>query len=118
MKQTKTITVCTRCKIPLIWTFMWAYNEYFCINCNGHWGMMGAGDHVELTPELKKMDKIIKRVWKAMAFNLIPRSSYQRTTCKKCQTCTASHLTHLTKQEKRKNKLATAMLRKLRGAWD
>lgn len=112
----KEITVCRDCRIPLIWTFTWAYNEWFCINCGGHWGMLGAGDHVELTPELKKMNKVILRVWKAINKNLIPRSQYGKDGCKKCGG-KAIHRNHLSKQEIRKDKLASAMLKKMRGAW-
>jgi len=99
------ITVCTECKIPLIWTFLWAYNEYYCINCGGHWGMMGAGDYVKLTPELKAQNKVILRVWKALRFNLLGRGSF-------------THGQHLTKSEIRKDKIATTMLNKLEGAWN
>jgi len=116
-KEIKQIIVCTRCKIPLIWTFLWAYNEYYCINCGGHWGMMGAGDRVDLTPELKAQNKVILRVWKSLRFNLLGRCSFGRSNCKKCAG-SYNHRDHLTKSEIRKDKLATSMLKKLIGAWN
>ena len=113
----KQITVCTRCKIPLIWTYLWAYNEYYCINCAGHWGMMGAGDYVDLTPELKAQNKVILRVWKAVRFNLVNRGAYGIDNCKKCAG-NYTHRDHLSKSEIRKDKIATSMLKKLIGAWN
>ena len=41
-------------KVPLIWTFSWAYNEYWCPYCGNHTGAMGGGDKIEETKELKK----------------------------------------------------------------
>jgi len=118
--MTKQITVCTRCKIPLIWTLLWAYNEYYCINCAGHWGMMDAGHRFDLTPELKAQNKVILRVWKVLRCNLLGRGSYGQSNCKKCAECAGSynHRHHLTKSEIRKDKIATSMLKKLIGAWN
>jgi len=116
-KEIKQITVCTRCKIPLIWTFLWSYKEFYCINCGGHWGMMGAGDYVKLTPELKAQNKVILRVWKAVRFNLVNRGDYGMGNCKKCAG-NYTHRDHLSKSEIRKDKLATSMLKKLIGAWN
>ena len=113
--MTKQITVCTRCKIPLIWTFLWDGNEYYCINCAEHSGLMGGGDRVDLTPELKAQNKVILRVWKALRFNLLPRGNFGRNNCKKCAGSYA-HRDHLTKAEISKDKLATSMLKKLIGA--
>ena len=116
-KEIEQITVCTRCEIPLIWTFLWAYNEYYCINCGGHSGMMGAGDRVDLTPELKAQNKVILRVWKSLRFNLVCRGDYGMDNCKKCAG-SFTHRNHLSKTEIRKDKLATSMLKKLIGAWN
>jgi hypothetical protein len=116
MQNKKQITICSNCKIPLIWTFKWAYNEWFCINCGGHWGMMGR-DSTELTPELKVQDKVIQRLWKVISFNLVVRGAYGRDDCKKCNGGFTHH-THLSLSEKRKDKLATSMLKKLKGAWN
>ena len=41
-------------EVPLIYTFAWNYNEYWCPYCGCHEGMMGAGEEVEETEELKK----------------------------------------------------------------
>lgn len=79
--------------------------------------MMGVGDRVELTPELKARNEVIQRVWKAISFNLTIRGAYGKKNCKKCDGRLIHH-THLSKQEIRKNKLATSMLKKLEGAWN
>ena len=115
--MTKQITVCTRCKIPLIWTFLWPSSEYYCINCAGHWGMMSAGNRVDLTPELKAQNEVILRVWESLRFNLLCRGSFIRLNCKKC-TGSFTHRDHLTKAEISKDKLATSMMKKLIGTWN
>lgn len=115
MKQE--IKVCDDCRIPLIWTFKWRGFEYYCINCGGHWGMLGAGENVGLTPELKKQNKVIKRVWKTLAHHLLGDGGYTRIKCKKCLVDRYHH-DHLTKSEIRKDRLAMSMLKKLRGAWN
>jgi len=79
--------------------------------------MMGAGECVDLTPELKAQNKVILRVWNALRCNLIVRGDFGRSNCKKC-TGSFTHRNHLSKSEIRKNKLATSMLKKLIGAWN
>ena len=41
-------------EVPLIWTFSWKYNEYWCPYCDVHEGAMGAGEGVPDSNELKK----------------------------------------------------------------
>lgn len=81
--------------------------------------MLGAGDRVEVTPELRALNKVVNKIWKAIEFNLIPRSNYYKETCSKCKKDGGySHRQHLTKSEKRKDRLATNMLKKMIGAWN
>ena len=47
-------------QVPLIYTFSWAYNEYWCPYCDKHEGAMGAGEDVEETEELKKRLELFK----------------------------------------------------------
>ena len=51
-------------EVPLIYTYAWNYNEYWCSYCGCHEGMMGAGENVEDTPELKKRGELYKKATK------------------------------------------------------
>lgn len=51
-------------KVPLIWTFAWPYNEYWCPYCDCHEGMLGAGENVEETEELKKRLELYEKATK------------------------------------------------------
>ncbi len=51
-------------EVPLIYTFSWNYYEYWCPYCDTHEGMMGAGENVEETKELKKRLKLFEEVTK------------------------------------------------------
>ena len=51
-------------EVPLICTFSWPYNEFWCPYCNKHEGMMGAGEDVEETEELKKRLELYKEATK------------------------------------------------------
>ena len=44
-------------KVPLIYTYAWNNYEYWCPFCGCHEGMLGAGDDVDDTEELKKRGK-------------------------------------------------------------
>jgi hypothetical protein len=114
--MSREIVICRKCKIPLIWTFHWAYCEYFCINCGGHWGMLGAGKSVKETPELKSKLKSFNKLWKVLAHNLIPVANFGRKGCKKCHGC--NHQEHLSKREIRANKIVVKILNNLEGCFD
>ena len=107
--------VCNYCGLPLIWTFHWAYKEYFCINCDRHWGMLGAGKTVKETHELKIREKRFRKLWKALNHYLVPQGSYARRGCDKCQGC--NHREHLSKKEIRENKIASKILKSLEGCF-
>ena len=51
-------------KVPLIWTFAWNGSEYWCPYCDCHEGMLGAGERVEETEELKKRLEFYEKVTK------------------------------------------------------
>jgi len=114
MKKQKEIKVCPNCESPLIWTFYNAYNEYFCLNCHYKHGMIGAGDDIPLTQELRLKEKILKAIWNELYGKgwLLPASNYKKGKCKKCDT--TYHNSHLTKNEIDKNIIAKKMLEKLK----
>ncbi|KKK89056.1 hypothetical protein LCGC14_2736900, partial [marine sediment metagenome] len=51
-------------EVPLIYTYSWAYNEYWCPYCDKHEGMMGAGEEVPETDELNKRLELYKEATK------------------------------------------------------
>jgi hypothetical protein len=57
MKETETIRICKdhqdELQTPLIWTFAFRFNEYWCPYCGKNEGMLGAGEKVKSTPELR-----------------------------------------------------------------
>ena len=48
-------------EVPLIYTYSWAYNEYWCPYCDKHEGMLGAGEEVPETKELKDRLELFKK---------------------------------------------------------
>jgi hypothetical protein len=59
MATKKEIKICTRHdkQVPLIWTFAFPGAEYWCPYCGASEGMLGAGENVSVTPELKQAKK-------------------------------------------------------------
>ena len=51
-------------EVPLIWTYSWAYNEYWCPYCDIHEGALGAGEEVPETKELKDRLELYKKATK------------------------------------------------------
>lgn len=115
-KAKEEIIVCDYCQIPLVWTFHWAYYEYYCLNCGGHWGMLGAGERVELTSVLRSQSRQFRKLWRSMARCLNPESKYTRDGCNKCSE-ERDHRLHLSAKEKREHKVAVRILNNLKGAW-
>ncbi len=50
-------------KVPLIWTFSWMHNEYWCPYCSGHWDMFG-GERANETERLKKRSELFEKATK------------------------------------------------------
>ncbi len=48
-------------EVPLIYTYSWNYNEFWCPYCDKHEGMLGAGEDVEETKELKNRLELYKK---------------------------------------------------------
>jgi len=55
-KERKEIRICDRHdeQVPLIWTFAFMGSEYWCPYCGGNFGMLGAGEMVPVTMDLKR----------------------------------------------------------------
>jgi hypothetical protein len=117
-KEEKKIRVCEYCGSPLIFTFRWAYKEYFCMNC-GALGDIFMGKDVVLTPELRLKKKIIDKTWNALykTHLLLPISRYKRRNCKLCDEG-GEHNEHLTKREIRNGKIAQKILNKMIGIFN
>lgn len=49
---------------PLIWTFAFSGAEYWCPYCGKQEGMLGAGELVENTGELKKREEAYKKLYR------------------------------------------------------
>ena len=107
-----TIRVCDNCDAPLLWTFCWAYNERYCLNCGAMGGMMGTGTDIDITPELQAQEKVISEVWTAIYKNMIPRGLYRSRKCKKCNSG-QDHNEHLSKKEILNDKIATSIIEQL-----
>ena len=116
-KEKREIKICPDCGCPLIWTFCFAYNERYCLNCGWLGGMMSY-DEAEETPDLIATAKIVGRVWDALygRTGLLPRSQFTKKGCKKCTD--GDHRKHLTAGEKAMDRAATTILKKLRGFYE
>ena len=106
-----------------VFTFFWAYNEYYCLNCGGKNGMSFAGGLSQSYKTNKSIkaeewkEAVIKDVFNAFRKNLVPRSIYTKDNCKKCK-IDGDHRKHLTEREKIKDAVASAMLEQIQGFWD
>jgi hypothetical protein len=115
----KEIKICDYCATPLIWTFLFPYKEYYCLNCGRTWGMLGAGKNVEITKELILKRNIAETIFKQLHGKgwLLPQSTYGYTKCKVEKNC-RNHNEHLTKKEIEWNEVAWKMLEQVKGVFD
>ena len=113
------IRVCDNCGVPLLWTFAFAYNERYCLNCGAMGGMLGTGSDVVATKELILQGKMVNALWKIIygKKGLIPKDA-QRINCKKCDATSEKHYLHLTENEKEWDKVAREMLEQVKGIFD
>ena len=110
------IKVCSNCQFPLLWTFLYDGAEYYCMNCQSSVGMMGAGDDVPVTAELKAKYRVAKDVFGALRKHLLGGGRFTRRTCKKCREgIDPYHGSHLTEKEKQRDKVADLFLDALAG---
>ena len=110
----KEIKLCRNCQFPLLYTFLYDGAEYYCLNCQSSVGMMGAGNDVPVTPELKAKYRVAKDVFGALTKHLLGGGRFTRDTCKKCKVgIDPYHGNHLTEEEKQQDKVADLFLDKL-----
>jgi hypothetical protein len=109
------IIVCNNCGQPLIFTFAFAYAEYFCMNEFTWGGMFGTGHKVEATPRLLATKKLYNRRWGQIKKHLVMTRFY-RKDCIKCDSgARVSHDLHLTDDEKAKAAWALNKLKEYAG---
>lgn len=114
--KNKTIRVCDRCETPLIWTFVFDYNERYCLNCGAMGGMLGTGTDLPATRELIFKKKLVDALWKVIydRKGLMPNGKFGRTNCKKETNC-YDHRKHLTLSEREWDTIANKYLISLQG---
>ena len=117
--RNQTIRVCDHCKTPLIWTFAFDYSERYCLNCGSKGGMLGTGEDVPATRELKFKKKLVDKIWGTIygRKGLVPVSC-QRGNCKKCETSNERHYNHMPKSQKEWDTIARKYLEKVRGLFN
>ena len=71
MKEIKICENHPEFEVPLIWTFAFNGAEYWCPYCGQNSGMLGAGEDVEETPELKERLKNIKNILKSFCMRML-----------------------------------------------
>ena len=105
----KEIMVCNEHETPLIWTFAFAYAEYFCMAGNHAGGMLGTGHKVEATPELLELKALYNRRWGQLKKHIVA-GRFKRRDCEKCEGSTEDHNDHLTDDEIRRSAMALKKL--------
>lgn len=115
MKKQKEIKIC-ECGTPLIWTFAFAYAEYYCLNCGFSGGMLGSGKCVPATKELIFKQKLVKAIWKVIYSRkgLAPEGG-RKINCKECDKSRYAHNSHLSESEKEWNEIAKKYLNQFKG---
>ena len=113
----KTIELCPNCKKPLVWTFMYAGNEWYCLNCKNSYPMFCDSISIEENDEDFKyyelQQRIYKNIFKVIEKDLVPKRCY-RNKCKKCESRQEYHYQHLTDLEKLKDRVARETLKTIK----
>ena len=119
-KIATTIRVCDNCETPLIWTFAFPYCERFCLNCGAKGGMLGTGDDVPITKELRFKKRLVDAIWKVIygKKGLLPTGQFGRSGCKKDNGSCGNHQDHLTSSEKEWNEIAIKYLKQVQGLFN
>lgn len=102
------ITVCPNDGNPLISTFAFRGNEWFCMKCKHAFGLLDSTD-VDETPELKEKLKRDTKEFNKYRKHLFVGGEFLRT-CKLCNSKNEPHANHLTDKEKRMQKIALSKL--------
>lgn len=85
------------CGEPLVGTMIFPKAEYFCTVCGSAYGIFGAPDRADATPELIARHKDIERKFSTIAKDCIPPGS-QRVGCPECVRG-AYHQDHASEEE-------------------
>ena len=75
--------IATCCFTPLIWTFAFRGQEWFCRTCKETYPMMNAPVSEEATPELETQKKANTEWWREASKGLMPQVG-RRKGCDKC----------------------------------
>ena len=107
----KTIELCSYCKKPLIWTFIYPGCEWYCLNCKSSYPMFCDSITIdEYDKDFKYYEiqkRIYKNIFKAITKDFMPKCSYKKG-CEKCEG--EIHYKHLTDLEKLKDKVSREIL--------
>lgn len=95
-ETTPTVRICD-CGCPLIFTLIFAGSEYFCPNCKGTYGFLGAGKIVDLTPDLRRRNQLVEAWFNDLVKDFIPGGA-RLSRCEKCKG-EETHLEHATDEE-------------------
>ncbi len=90
------ITICSNCNEPLVWTFMVAYNEWFCVHCKSSFPMLGQ-DRKDWTQKLWDRFEENLKLFKKLTAYYIPPTIY-RVNCDKCELGGEYHINHVSKR--------------------
>lgn len=109
--KTEKIDVCD-CGSPLVWTLVFDYKEWLCLECGCAYEMMMTNSVVE-TPELKHKKKLYEKIWHTLVGfgGFLPIGRYHDSTCKKC--VGDNHHEHLSEKEIMKDEIAKDVFRRL-----
>jgi len=109
-----TIAICD-CGEPYMWTYMFPYNEWYCIRCGSKHGMLGVdGETVQSNSALAKKHKAMEKLFSAARKHYVPPNSGMHE-CKKCQESADSynHRGHLTKLQEQRHQKSKDKIRAL-----
>lgn len=94
------------CGAPLILTLAWSRNEFYCLECGGHYGWLDPVAQ-QPTPELDARYAALKDEWDAHAGGLIG-DGVRLQGCPLCRS--EPHSAHATEEEERLHGEALAWL--------
>jgi hypothetical protein len=114
------VRVCAECGTPLIWTFAFAYNERYCLNCNAATPMFDGNPDIPNDKEVFFLKRIVNAVWDVLYSRegMMSNGHFQRSDCDMCRKSTGervSHWDHATEDEKEWHAIAKLYLPMFKG---
>jgi len=122
-RKKRVIRVCANCGWPLIWTFAFAYNERFCLNCLAPSEMFDGNPDEPASRERIFQKKLVDAIWGVIygKKGFMPSGKFGRSGCKKdnregryASSCD-DHRAHLSETEKEWDRIARKYLKRLKG---